>query len=236
LSLIKIISIVSGFCIKTWSFADFEFAVLKMNVNEQQTTIKAIVYGYKSTPVSIVQRLFKVSYQKALQLYEPLEQAGLIASLPLDEQKQRVINWQHPDWQEIALRRDLWQPWAKSAARPHYTIDDVDDKYGVFQQYNGQDRQLLAWVESLEEGLSWLEEYVEMTETLEQQTRDVLAGKGDFVPRGEQIAFKNHNGQFATMSLNHYLSEKLILTDRANGQTQQFADIEDLLIAGWRLD
>lgn len=208
-----------------------------MNINEQQqTTIKAIVYGYKSTPVSIIQRLFKVSYQKALQLYEPLEQAGLIAPWPLDEQKQRVINWQYSDWQEIALRRDLWQPWAKSAARPRYTIDDVDDKYCVFQQYNGQDKQLLAQVESLEEGLSWLEEYVEMTETLEQQTRDVLAGKGNFVPMGEQIAFKNHNGQFATMSLNHYLSEKLILTDRVNGQTQQFDDVEDLLIAGWRLD
>lgn len=236
MSLIKNIAIISGFCVGAWSFADFEFAVLKMNLNEQQTTIKAIIYGYKSTPVSIVQRLFNVSYQKALQLYEPLQQAGLIESWPLDEQTQRIINWQHPDWQEIALRRDLWQPWAKSAARPHYTIDDIDDKYCVFQQYNGQEKQLLAKVESLEEGLLWLEEYVEMTEVLEQQTRDVLAGKGDFVPMGEQIAFKNHNGQFATMSLSHYLSEKLILTDRANGQTQQFDDIEDLLIAGWRLD
>lgn len=71
---------------------------------------------------------------------------------------------------------------------------------------------------------------------LQQQTRELLEGKGDFVPMTDEISFKNDNGSFATMTLGDYLQEKLILTDRKTAQSHSFQSIDELLETGWVVD
>ena len=61
---------------------------------EQLNILKAIIFGYKRIPMSVIQRKFLLGYDKVLSLIALLEQAGIIE--PLNE-GERVINWQHPE-------------------------------------------------------------------------------------------------------------------------------------------
>ena len=70
---------------------------------------------------------------------------------------------------------------------------------------------------------------------LQQKTRDVLEGKGEFVPSTDAIYFKSDNG-FAEMSLADYLANNLLLTDRRTGEIYTFHSVDELLNAGWVLD
>ncbi len=70
---------------------------------------------------------------------------------------------------------------------------------------------------------------------LQQQTRDALEGKGEFVPSTDAIYFKS-DSSFAEMSLADYLANKLHLTDRMTGEIYPFLSVDELLNAGWVLD
>ncbi len=70
---------------------------------------------------------------------------------------------------------------------------------------------------------------------LQQETRDTLEGKGEFIPLADAIYFKSDNG-FAEMSLADYLANKLHLTDRRTGEIYPFNSVDELLNAGWVLD
>lgn len=202
---------------------------------EEWIIIKAMIYGSKRIPVSAIQYKYKIGYNAVFRLLEPLVKAGLISL----SDEGIDFNWQHPDWHEIAKQRHLWQPWALRAAEPMLFCDDIveDDKYWMKEQYHGRFAEYVAVFEDHMQAIEWSMEYAEMRDLLLQKTRELLQGKGEFLPTQDVIAFKNiQNAQFATMTIADYLAEKCRLTDRKTRQVYEFDDIEDLLIAGWRLD
>lgn len=206
--------------------------------DDELTIIKGMIYGYKRIPISFLQRKYRISYNTAHRLVEPLlVEEGLMN--PILPNQSDVFNWQHQGWQEIAKQRHLWQPWALCDAEPMIFCDEEveEDKCWVKEQYDGRLAQYIAVFDDFMQAMEWVMEYAEMRELLLEKTREFLQGKGEFVPMQEQIAFKHSREmQFATMTMADYLTEKCRLTDRKTGQVYEFDDIEDLLIAGWRLD
>lgn len=206
--------------------------------DDELTIVKGMIYGSKRIPIGYLQRKYRIGYNAAYRLITPLVEEGLIS--PILANQPCVFNWEHQGWQEIAKQRHLWQPWALCAAEPKFFCDEEieEDKCWAMEQYDGRFAEYLAVFDTFTEALEWmLYEYVEMRDLLLQKTREFLQGKGEFVPMQEQIAFKHSREmQFATMTMADYLTEKCRLTDRKTGQVYEFDDIEDLLIAGWRLD
>ena len=121
---------------------------------EQLNTLKAIIYGYKRIPMSVIQRKFLLGYDKVLNLIALLEQAGIIE--PLNE-GERVINWQHPHWQIIANQPELWQPWADSAAAGVYKVEKHERLWCVVREVHAN-KEVVACVDNEDDGLRWLME------------------------------------------------------------------------------
>lgn len=206
-------------------------------MQEELTIIKAMIYGTKRIPMSLLQRKYRIGYKAVYSLVTPLVEVGLIN--PILPNQLCVVNWAHQGWQEIAKQRHLWQPWALSDAEPMLFCDeDVEEgKCWMKEQYHGRFAEYVAVFDTFMQAGEWLMAYVEMRDLLLKKTREFLQGKGEFVPMQEMVAFKNSRDmQFATMTTADYLCEKCRLTDRNTQQIYEFDDIEDLLIAGWRLD
>ena len=121
---------------------------------EQLNILKAIIFGYKRIPISVIQRKFLLSYDKVLNLIALLEQAGLFE--PLNE-GERVIHWQHPDWQTIADQPELWQPWADSAAAGVYKVERHKEQWCVVREVHAN-KEVVACVDNEDDGLRWLME------------------------------------------------------------------------------
>jgi len=121
---------------------------------EQLNTLKAIIYGYKRIPMSVIQRKFLLGYDNVLNLIAQLEQAGLLEPLNKGE---RVINWQHPDWQIIANQPELWQPWADSAATGVYKVEKHERQWCVVREVHAN-KEVVACVDNEDDGLHWLME------------------------------------------------------------------------------
>lgn len=119
---------------------------------EQLNILKAIIYGYKRIPMSVIQRKFLLGYNKVLNLIALLEQAGLFEQ---PNEGERVIHWQHPDWQIIADQPELWQPWADSAGAGIYRVEPLGWKWVVVHEVY-PNRELVAFVANEEAGLHWL--------------------------------------------------------------------------------
>jgi hypothetical protein len=125
-----------------------------MPQTEQLNTLKAIIYGYKRIPISVIQRKFLLSYDKVLNLIALLEQTGLCE--PINE-GERVINWQHPDWQKIADQPELWQPWANSAAAGVYKVEKHKGQWYVVREVHAN-KEVVACVDNEDDCLRWLME------------------------------------------------------------------------------
>ncbi len=69
---------------------------------------------------------------------------------------------------------------------------------------------------------------------LQQQTRDAIA-EMRINPDGK-LHFKNHDSRYAFMTWQDLSSGNLCHTDKESGQVSEFADVEDLLDAGWAID
>jgi hypothetical protein len=125
-----------------------------MPQTEQLNILKAIIFGYKRIPMSVIQRKFLLGYDQVLSLIALLEQAGIIE--PLNE-GERVINWQHPDWQTIADQSELWQPWADSAAAGVYKVEKYKAQWCVVREVHAN-KEVVACVDNEDDGLRWLME------------------------------------------------------------------------------
>jgi hypothetical protein len=121
---------------------------------EQLSTLIAIIFGYKRIPMSVIQRKFLLGYGQVLSLIALLEQAGIIETL---NEGERVINWQHPDWQIIANQPKLWQPWADSAAAGVYKVEKHEGQCYVVREVHAN-KELVACVDNEDDGLRWLME------------------------------------------------------------------------------
>ena len=121
---------------------------------EQLNTLKAIIFGYKRIPMSVIQRKFLLGYGQVLHLIVLLEQAGLCE--PINE-GERVINWQHSHWQIIANKPELWQPWADSAAAGVYKVEKHKEQWCVVREVHAN-KEVVACVDNEEAGLRWLME------------------------------------------------------------------------------
>jgi frataxin-like iron-binding protein CyaY len=121
---------------------------------EQLSTLIAIIFGYKRIPMSVIQRKFLLGYGQVLSLIALLEQAGIIETL---NEGERVINWQHPDWQIIANQPKLWQPWADSAAAGVYKVEKHEGQWYVVREVHAN-KELVACVDNEDDGLRWLME------------------------------------------------------------------------------
>jgi len=73
------------------------------------------------------------------------------------------------------------------------------------------------------------------SEELQQQTRDAIS-EIRVSPYDGNLHFKNSGGCFAFMTIQDLLGGKLSLTDKENGQVFEFADLNELLNAGWAMD
>ena len=69
---------------------------------------------------------------------------------------------------------------------------------------------------------------------LQQETQDAI-GEMRINPDGK-LHFKNHEGRYAFMSAQDLMRGKLSLTNKENAQVSIFANIEELLDAGWAVD
>ncbi len=73
------------------------------------------------------------------------------------------------------------------------------------------------------------------SEGLQQQTRDAIS-EMQVSPHDGKLHFKNYDKGFAFMTIQDLLGGKLSLTDKENGQVFEFADVDELLNAGWAMD
>ena len=69
--------------------------------------------------------------------------------------------------------------------------------------------------------------------SLQDATRRVI-GELDFV--SDPVCLKCIDGRFATLSASDLLSRNLSVVDRKTGQKTAFADVEELIRAGWVVD
>lgn len=70
---------------------------------------------------------------------------------------------------------------------------------------------------------------------LQQQTR-VAITEMQISPHDGKLHFKKHESCYAFMTLQDLLCGKLSLTDKESGQVSEFADVDELLNAGWAMD
>lgn len=55
-------------------------------------------------------------------------------------------------------------------------------------------------------------------------------------PYDGKLHFKKHESCYAFMTIQDLLCGKLSLADKENGQVSEFADVDELLSAGWAID
>lgn len=71
---------------------------------------------------------------------------------------------------------------------------------------------------------------------LKAQTRDVIEGRGLFVPHDGQLHLKHATADFGTIAGDDLARGVLRVIDRQTGAATTFADADALLAAGWVID
>lgn len=123
---------------------------------ENLTITKAIIYAYKRVSISTIQRKLYLRYPIVVELLEQLEQKSLLKT----EQGERVINWQHSDWQILAQHPQLWQKWLQQPIADElyqYRLEQNEQGWCILREC-GSSQQLVTFVDNQEEGLCWLSE------------------------------------------------------------------------------
>ncbi len=125
-----------------------------MDITEE---VKAFIYSTKITSIATIQRKLKLNYNTIILLLKQLEQTGLLK--PLTEQGQRAINWQHPDWQNIASQPSLWQQWIEKPSSPiTYRLEQNAEQHWFIVLEINTKQTLITFVNSQADGLQWLDE------------------------------------------------------------------------------
>ena len=96
-------------------------------------------------------------YPVVVELLEQLEQKALLKT----EQGERLINWQHSDWQTLAQQPQLWEQWQEQNIEDEhyeYSIEQNDEGWWYIMREIGSSQQLVTFVDNQEAGLSWLSE------------------------------------------------------------------------------
>ncbi|NJL07450.1 MAG: DUF262 domain-containing protein [Methylacidiphilales bacterium] len=75
----------------------------------------------------------------------------------------------------------------------------------------------------------------EWSEDLKRATRNSIEGQA-FIPRGDAVAFKHVASGFATMTITDLLAGNLKLVDCDSGEETTFANVDELIRAGWAID
>lgn len=70
---------------------------------------------------------------------------------------------------------------------------------------------------------------------LQQQTRNAI-NELRVSPFDGLLHFKNHDGHFSALTLNHLLSGRLTITDKQSAQIYDYANVDALIDAGWAID
>lgn len=126
-------------------------------MNQLETT-KAIIYAHKRVSISIIQRKLHLRYLIVVELLEQLEQNALLKT----EQGERLINWQHPDWQKIAQQPEEWEQWLEQPIADElyqYSLKQNNEDWWYIMREIEENQQLVTFVDSEKEGLRWLSEH-----------------------------------------------------------------------------
>lgn len=73
------------------------------------------------------------------------------------------------------------------------------------------------------------------SEDLRQLTRDIVS-EYRFVPRSDEVRFKNHDGRFGLIALSDVLADRLLLVDSEDATEKRYDSVDDLLDDGWVVD
>lgn len=74
------------------------------------------------------------------------------------------------------------------------------------------------------------------SDALRAQTRDILEGRGSFVPRDDQLHLKHPGSAFGTIAGGDLARGVLRVIDRRTGAGTIFASADELVAAGWVID
>ena len=73
------------------------------------------------------------------------------------------------------------------------------------------------------------------SEDLRQRTRNIVS-EYRFVPRSDEVRFKNHDGRFGFIALSDVLADRLLLVDSEDATQKRYGSVDDLLDDGWVVD
>jgi hypothetical protein len=122
---------------------------------QQLCILKAIIYAHKRVSISIIQRKLHLRYPIVVELLEQLENHALLKT----EQGERLINWQHSDWQKIAQQPEVWEQWLEppiSDELYQYSLKQNNENEWYIMCEIAFSQQLVTFVDSAEEGWCWL--------------------------------------------------------------------------------
>ncbi len=73
------------------------------------------------------------------------------------------------------------------------------------------------------------------SDNLRQLTREIVS-EYRFVPRGDEVRFKNSDGRFGFIGVSDMLADRLLLVDSKDAQENHYDSVDDLLNDGWVVD
>lgn len=73
------------------------------------------------------------------------------------------------------------------------------------------------------------------SDALRRMTREIVS-EYRFVPRDDQVRFKNQDGRFGFIAVSDILADRLLLVDSEDAQETRYGSVDDLLSDGWVVD
>lgn len=73
------------------------------------------------------------------------------------------------------------------------------------------------------------------SDDLRQLTREIIS-EYRFVPRRDEIRFKNQDGRFGFIAVSDVLADRLLLVDSGDAREKRYGSVDELLNDGWVVD
>ena len=110
----------------------------------------AFIFASRRVRISSLQRFLLIGYNAVVDIIAALEVNGLIESM--DKHGERVINWHHPEWLEIARQPYLWHHHMLAMLAGEYLMEEHGGQWMLIRNIYGQ-RRVIATFATEEEAL-----------------------------------------------------------------------------------